>query len=246
MGNSLIALHNVSVAINDDVILDDVSVSVTKGETFVILGPSGAGKSSILKVIVGLWKPDSGKVLIDGTDIVPLSENEIVPFRQRMAIIFQGNALFDSMTVEENIAYFLREHRLVDEKEIHARVEESLSIVHLEGKNHLFPEELSGGMKKRIAIARAVAFHPEIILYDEPTTGIDPLNARAINELILKLQSRGTTSVIVTHVLRDAFRVGNNYSIIAGGKIIVSGSPEDLHASNNPYVSKFLEDLQPI
>ena len=246
MGNPLIQLDNVSVAINGEVILENVSLSLQKGETSVILGPSGAGKSSILKVILGLWKPDTGKVLIDATDIVPLSEEAMLPFRHRMAIVFQGNALFDSMTVRENIAYFLREHYLVDEKEINSRVEESLSTVNLEGKGRFHPEELSSGMKKRVAIARAVAFHPEAILYDEPTTGLDPLNARAINDLILKLQQQGTTSVIVTHLLKDAFRVGKTFFIIERGRIVAAGSADEILSSSDPFVKEFLEDMRQV
>jgi len=246
MGNPLIQLQNVSVAINDAVILEDISLVFRKGETSVILGPSGAGKSSILKVILGLWKPDGGKVLIDGVDIVPLPEDAMLPFRRRMAIVFQGNALFDSMTVSENIAYFLREHYLVDENEIRSRVEESLFIVNLEGKGRLYPEELSNGMKKRVAIARAVAFHPEMILYDEPTTGLDPLNARTINDLILKLQQQGTTSVIVTHLLKDAFRVGKAFFIIENGRIVASGSADEMLSSTDPFVKEFLEDVKQV
>ncbi len=246
MGNPLIQLQNVSVAINDAVILEDVSLSFRKGETSVILGPSGAGKSSILKVILGLWKPDGGKVLIDGVDIVPLPEDAMLPFRRRMAIVFQGNALFDSMTVAENIAYFLREHYLVDENEIRSRVEESLSIVNLEGKGRLYPEELSNGMKKRVAIARAVAFHPEVLLYDEPTTGLDPLNARTINDLILKLQQQGATSVVVTHLLKDAFRVGKAFFIIENGRIVAAGSAEEMLSSTDPFVREFLEDVRQV
>ena len=239
MGNPLIQLQNVSVAINDAVILEDVSLSFRKGETSVILGPSGAGKSSILKVILGLWKPDGGKVLIDGVDIVPLPEDAMLPFRRRMAIVFQGNALFDSMTVAENIAYFLREHYLVDENEIRSRVEESLSIVNLEGKGRLYPGRASNGMKKRVAIARAVAFHPEVLLYDEPTTGLDPLNARTINDLILKLQQQGATSVVVTHLLKDAFRVGKAFFIIENGRIVAAGSAEEMLSSTDPFVGNF-------
>lgn len=246
MGNPLIQLQNVSVAINDAVILEDVSLSFRKGETSVILGPSGAGKSSILKVILGLWKPDGGKVLIDGVDIVPLPEDAMLPFRRRMAIVFQGNALFDSMTVAENIAYFLREHYLVDENEIRSRVEESLSIVNLEGKGRLYPEELSNGMKKRVAIARAVAFHPEVLLSDEPTTGLDPLNARTINDLILKLQQQGATSVVVTHLLKDAFRVGKAFFIIENGRIVAAGSAEEMLSSTDPFVREFLEDVRQV
>jgi phospholipid/cholesterol/gamma-HCH transport system ATP-binding protein len=246
MGNPLIQLQNVSVAINDAIILEDVSLSFRKGETSVILGPSGAGKSSILKVILGLWKPDSGKVLIDGVDIIPLPEDAMLPFRRRMAMVFQGNALFDSMTVGENIAYFLREHYLIDENEIHSRVEESLTIVNLEGKGRLYPEELSNGMKKRVAIARAVAFHPEVILYDEPTTGLDPLNARTINDLILKLQRQGTTSVIVTHLLKDAFLVGKAFFIIESGRIVAAGSADELLSSTDPFVKEFLEDMRQV
>jgi phospholipid/cholesterol/gamma-HCH transport system ATP-binding protein len=246
MGNHVmqtIELRHISLSFNDSMILNDISLSVERGTTAVILGPSGAGKSSVLKIILGLWRPTQGNIFINGTDTTHLNENELLPFRRQMAMVFQSNALFDSMTVAENIAFFLREHRQLNHKEIPERIQESLSFVNLEGTELLYPEQLSGGMKKRVAIARAIAFHPDIILYDEPTTGLDPINANTVVDLICRLQERGTTSVIVTHHLRNAFSVGNSFSIINDGAIAASGSADKILHSRDPFVVEFLDDI---
>src|ERR1043166_4541746 len=197
--SDMIRLEHVTVEIEGDKILDDVSFRVKEGETKVILGPSGAGKSSLLKMILGLWKPDSGSVFVDGTELTHLTEREKMPVRRRMSMVFQGNALFDSLTVAENVAFFLQEHSDMPPDQIGERVEDCLEFVNLPETQDLLPEELSGGMKKRVAIARAIAFNPEVILYDEPTTGLDPLNAKLITELIIRLKKkRNVTSVVVT------------------------------------------------
>src|SRR6266853_5527620 len=181
-------LEHVTATVDDRNILDDVSFHVRSGETKVILGPSGAGKSSLLKIILGLWRPDIGRVTIGRTEITRLSEREQLAVRRIMSMVFQGNALFDSLTVAENVGYFLNEHHNLSEAQVASRVDNCLEFVNLKNTRELLPEEISGGMKKRVAIARAIAFEPEIILYDEPTTGLDPLNAKTVTELIMKLK----------------------------------------------------------
>jgi phospholipid/cholesterol/gamma-HCH transport system ATP-binding protein len=241
----VIRLENISVEFEGRKILDDVSFRVPTGHTKVVLGPSGAGKSSLLKIILGLWKPDSGSVFVDDTDITRLSERDQMPVRRRMSMVFQGNALFDSLTVEENVGFFLREHSELAPAEIRKRVDACLDFVNLPGTNDLLPEEISGGMKKRVAIARAIAFDPEAILYDEPTTGLDPINAKTVTELLMKLRKeRGVTSVVVTHILRDAFAVGDSLALMDAGRIVFDGTPRDLLACPDPFVQDFLSEIR--
>ncbi|HTK80694.1 MAG TPA: ABC transporter ATP-binding protein [Bacteroidota bacterium] len=241
----MIRLEHVTTIVDGRKILDDVSFEVKKGETKVILGPSGAGKSSLLKIILGLWRPDSGRVFIDGQEITHLSEREQLPIRRRMSMVFQGNALFDSLTVEENVGYFLSEHHKMTDEEVGARVEDCLDFVNLKNTQQLLPEEISGGMKKRVAIARAIAFHPEVILYDEPTTGLDPINAKTVTELVLKLKSeRKVTSVVVTHILRDAFAVGDSLALMSDGRMVFDGSAEEIVSSKNEFVQNFLSEIR--
>jgi phospholipid/cholesterol/gamma-HCH transport system ATP-binding protein len=167
-----------------------------------------------------------------------------MPIRRRMSMVFQGNALFDSLTVAENVAYFLNEHHDMTTAEVAARVEECLDFVNLNNTQDLLPEEISGGMKKRVAIARAIAFHPEVILYDEPTTGLDPLNAKTVTELILKLHTeRKVTSVVVTHILRDAFAVGDSLALMREGSIILDGAPQELISSADAFTQSFLSEI---
>ena len=247
MGNNveeIIRFENVSVGFSGRQILSNVSFSVNKGDTLVVLGPSGAGKSSILKIMLGLWKPDEGRVFIYGQDITEMNERDLLPLRRKMGIVFQGNALFDSMNVEENIAYFLRERNSLSEEEINFRVRECLDFVNLGNINNLYPSELSGGMKKRVAIARAVAFKPDMILYDEPTTGIDPINSRAIIELMKKIQKDGATSVVVTHYVRDAVQVGNYFAVIEKGVITEKGRLNKILQSNNEFIREFFEETK--
>jgi phospholipid/cholesterol/gamma-HCH transport system ATP-binding protein len=241
----MIRLEHINVEVEGRKILDDVSFEVKNGETKVILGPSGAGKSSVLKMILGLWKPDSGSVFVDGMDITHLSEREKMPVRRRMSMVFQGNALFDSLTVAENVAFFLEEHSDMQPQEIRERVEDCLEFVNLPETQDLLPEEISGGMKKRVAIARAIAFNPEVILYDEPTTGLDPLNAKLITELIIRLKrKRNVTSVVVTHILRDAFAVGDSLTLMNEGRVVSDGSADDLLGSVDPFVQGFLSEIR--
>lgn len=239
----MIELSHVNLDFAGKVILSDISLSIKKGEIAIILGPSGAGKSSILKIILGLWQPDSGKVLIDGENIANLSENEILPVRRRMGIVFQANALFDSLNVEDNVAYFLREHSRLSTKEIRSKISEILSFVNLKGTEKIYPDQLSGGMKKRVAIARALSFDPEIILYDEPTTGLDPINSKSILDLIKRVSESGATSVIVTHILHDAVSVGDTLTVINEGSIVQAGTVHDMLNSGNKFVNDFFYEV---
>lgn len=240
---NIIQLKNVFISQNGREILKDINLNIKKGQVAAILGPSGAGKSSILKVMLGLWRPQSGSVFINGFDITRLSENDILPIRRKMGIVFQNNALFDSLTVEENVGFFLNENSIIGKEEINKRVQYALKFVNLEGTNKLFPDELSGGMKKRVAIARALVTEPEIILYDEPTTGLDPINAKAIIELIQRLREHGSTSIIVTHILHDAVSIADLLTLLNNGRIIETGSVNELLYSKNQFVQDFFYEV---
>jgi phospholipid/cholesterol/gamma-HCH transport system ATP-binding protein len=205
------------------------------------MGGSGSGKSVLLRLIAGLIKPDRGEIRIDGTDIVPLNEDAMLSFRQRMGMVFQQAALFDSMSVADNIAYPLREHAMLDEAAIQSRVAELLDIVGLPGIQEQFPAELSGGMRKRVGIARALAMKPAIVLYDEPTSGLDPSNAKMISQLIMQVASTfGTTSVVVSHDLYWSLKISTRVALIYDGKIIVVGTPAAIQSSPIPEVQAFL------
>lgn len=237
----MIELKNISITLNDNIILDNVSINIEKELNTIILGPSGAGKSSILKIILGLWKADAGEVIFEGKNVCKMTDDEILQLRKKVGIVFQGNALFDSLTVAENILYFLPDKKKLSDSELKFKIEELLSFVNLSGTENLYPEELSGGMKKRVAIARALAFNPEVVLFDEPTTGLDPINTESILELIEKLKQNGTTSVVVTHILDDAIEVGDNFIVINEGKIAEAGSLEKILRSINPFVQQFFK-----
>ncbi|MDR3625919.1 MAG: ATP-binding cassette domain-containing protein [Ignavibacteriaceae bacterium] len=239
----MIELENISLALTGRTILDDVSLFIEKGTTSVILGPSGAGKSTILKVILGLLKPDKGSVIIEGRNIVDENGNDALDVRRKIGMVFQANALFDSLTVEQNAAYFLKESRNKTPREINTIVEEVLSFVNLSGTNKLYPDQLSGGMKKRLAIARALAVDPKIILFDEPTTGLDPINTKAVLNLIKSLKSRGTTSVIVTHILNDAIAIGDVLTVINDGKVTASGNLKDILNTKDQFIKDFFYEV---
>lgn len=239
----MIKLQNISLRFDERLILEDVSLNVEKNSVHVILGPSGAGKSTILKVILGLLQTDQGNVIIDGKDITTLSEQQILAIRRKIGFVFQGNALFDSLTTAENTAYFLSYFTDKSEEQIKRKVKEILSFVNLNGSENMYPDELSGGMKKRLAIARALATDPKIILFDEPTTGLDPINSKAILDLIKKLKRAGTTSVIVTHILNDAIMIGDVLSVISEGKVVLSGSVKEILQSNNQFIKDFFYEI---
>ena len=241
----VIALERVSLSFERPV-LEDVSLEIYPGETMVIVGESGTGKSTILKLILRLLTPDLGRVLIKGRDVVSLSFDEAMLVRQQMGMVFQGAALFDSMSVFENVAYPLREHTTMSDDEIEVRVREKLEYVDLNPDHvmQLLPSELSGGMKKRVGIARGLANNPEIMLYDEPTSGLDPLTTGTITRLIMKLQrDLGVTSVVVSHDLRSANRMGSYIAVLAEQRIVFCGTPEEMAASEDRYIQDFLGGL---
>lgn len=240
---NMIVLEDVCLSIAGRQIIDRVSLTVKKGDVAIFLGPSGAGKSTLLRIILGLWRPTSGKVTIDGIDITSLDEEHMHDIRRRMGVVFQGNALFDSLTVQQNVGYFLQRRGAFPKEALDRKVAEALAFVHLQGQGSLYPDELSGGMKKRVAIARAVVSNPDIILYDEPTTGLDPINTRAILDLIRRLKARGTTSVVVTHVLKDAFAIGDTFTLINEGTVVAAGSIRSILSSQHPFVAEFMSDM---
>jgi phospholipid/cholesterol/gamma-HCH transport system ATP-binding protein len=239
---SVIALENVSLAFEEP-ILQNVSFTAKEGETVVVVGESGTGKSTILKLLLRLLVPDQGRVRIDNEDITHLTFDDALKVRQKMGMVFQGAALFDSMTVYENVAYPLREHTTLDEDAIEARVREKLTFVDLEPDKVMdqLPSELSGGMKKRVGVARGLSNNPEIMLYDEPTSGLDPLTTATITYLILKLQRElGVTSVVVSHDIRSAFRMASKIALLANKRIEFFGTPEEMTGSDDPYIREFL------
>jgi len=238
----VISVENVFLGF-DEPILENVSFTARAGETIVVVGESGTGKSTILKLLLRLLIPDQGKVAIDGEDITHLTFDDALKVRQKMGMVFQGAALFDFMTVYENVAYPLREHTTLPEEEIEQRVREKLSFVDLEPDRVMdqLPSELSGGMKKRVGIARGLANNPEIMLYDEPTSGLDPLTTATITYLILKLQRElGVTSVVVSHDIRSAFRMASKIALLANRHIGFFGTPEEMTGSDDPYIREFL------
>jgi len=240
---AVIELERVYLSFDDRPILEDISFLAQQGETIVVVGESGTGKSTTLKLILRLLVPDSGRVYIDGQDITGLTFNEALRVRQKMGMVFQGAALFDSMTVFENVAYPLREHTDMTEEEIEARVREKLEFVDLDPDQVMeqLPSALSGGMKKRVGIARGMANNPEIMLYDEPTSGLDPLTTGTITRLIMKLQRElGVTSVVVSHDIRSAFRMASYIALLAEHRITFFGTPEEMTASDDPYIRNFL------
>jgi phospholipid/cholesterol/gamma-HCH transport system ATP-binding protein len=239
---SVIALENVSLAFEEP-ILQNVSFTANEGETVCVVGESGTGKSTILKLLLRLLIPDNGTVRIDNEDITHLSFDDALKVRQKMGMVFQGAALFDSMTVYENVAYPLREHTDLDEDAIEARVREKLTFVDLEPDKVMdqMPSELSGGMRKRVGVARGLSNNPEIMLSDEPTSGLDPLTTATITYLILKLQRElGVTSVVVSHDIRSAFRMASKIALLANKHIEFFGTPEEMTGSDDPYIREFL------
>jgi phospholipid/cholesterol/gamma-HCH transport system ATP-binding protein len=237
----VIELRTVSIAFESPEVLRGIDLSVQRGEILTIMGGSGSGKSVLLRLIAGLIKPDRGEIRIEGTDIVPLNEDAMLSFRQRMGVVFQQAALFDSMSVADNIAYPLREHAMLDEATIQQRVAELLDIVGLPGIQEKFPAELSGGMRKRVGIARALAMKPAIVLYDEPTSGLDPGNSKMISQLILQVsETFGTTSIVVSHDLHWSLKISTRVALIYDSKIIAIGTPAEIQSSPLPAVQAFL------
>ena len=225
-------------------VLDGVNLRIKEGESVVILGRSGGGKSVLLKHLVGLIQPDSGEIIIDNENIVGMDERRLIDVRHKFGMLFQGAALFDSMTVAENVGFALRREKKLTPVELNRRVSEALETVDLPGIEKKKPAELSGGMRKRVGLARAIVYRPEIVLYDEPTTGLDPIVADSIDQLIVRVRDRlNVTSVVVTHDMRSARRVGQRIVMLHQGKIYVEGTPDEIFSSSDPIVHRFVNGI---
>jgi phospholipid/cholesterol/gamma-HCH transport system ATP-binding protein len=240
----MIEIKEVSKSFGRHRVLDKLNLKIEKGTTCVIIGRSGCGKSVLLKHIVRVLEPDEGKIFVDGLDLDKLDEKELDNLRLRIGLVFQGGALFDSLSVGENVGFGLIEHTKIGQKELIERIEEALSLVGLSGIANLMPAALSGGMKKRVALARAICIKPDMILYDEPTTGVDPITADSINELIRSLHDKlKVTSIVVTHDMKSAYRVADRIAMLYQGKIIAEGTVEEIQNTNHPVVHQFINGL---
>jgi phospholipid/cholesterol/gamma-HCH transport system ATP-binding protein len=224
----------------DDAVLAGVDLDIEKGEHITLIGKSGSGKSVLLKHLMGLMRADRGTIVFDGRDVTTLSESDWMGVRKRIGMLFQESALFDSLDVGANVAYGLREHRVLDEAKIAERVSESLTVVNLPGIERMMPSELSGGMRKRVALARAIAMHPEVVLYDEPTEGLDPINVTRVNRLLRTLRERlGITTVVVTHNMQSAFGVSHRIAFMHEGRVAAIGTPDELRRLHEPLLEPF-------
>ena len=242
----IIEIKNLVKSFNGRVVLDNISLDIEKGETMVIVGQSGCGKTTLLKNITGIQTPTSGSVIINGKDVTKISIDELNEIRKRIGVVFQSSALFNSMTIKENVALSLREHSDLDEEAINNSVKMLLDIVSLTGFEHLKPAEISEGMKKRVGLARAVALHPEIVFYDEPTVGLDPVTSAVIDGFINDLSTeRGITSIIVTHKMESAFRVADRITMLYEGGIQQIGTVDEIKNTTNSIVKQFITGTAP-
>jgi len=240
----MIEVRHLKKRFSEQIVLDDVSFQIENSESVAIIGRSGIGKSVLLKHLIGLLKPDEGEVLIDGENIVPMDERQLLHVRKKFGMLFQGAALFDSMTVAENVAFALRRNAQWTEAEITRRVADVLAVVDLSGTENRNPAELSGGMRKRVGLARAIIYEPQIVLYDEPTTGLDPIVADSIDKLIMHVRDRlKVTTVVVTHDMRTARRVGQRVLMMHDNKIYARGTPDEFFASQDPIVRQFIDGV---
>lgn len=222
-------------------VLRGVNLTIEKGETMVVIGQSGSGKSVLLKHLIGLLRPDRGEIYIDGVEITRLREDDLQEITRKFGLLFQGAALFDSMTVAQNVAFGLERYTRLSPEEIRARVTESLALVGLVGVEDLMPHQLSGGMKKRVGLARAIAYRPEIMLYDEPSAGLDPIRADSINELINQLKrDMGVTALAITHDMTSSYKIADRIAMLYEGRIIEVGTPKEIQHSSNPIVQQFI------
>jgi phospholipid/cholesterol/gamma-HCH transport system ATP-binding protein len=237
----MIRLVDIHKSFGKQKVLDGLNLDIEEGKTTVIIGRSGGGKSVLLKHIIGLLKPDSGEVLIDGTDLAKLDDKDLNEIRKRFGMLFQEGALFDSMNVGDNVAFPLREQTKMKETEIHQVIIDLLRAVGLVDVENKMPSQLSGGMRKRVGLARALALRPQIVLFDEPTTGLDPIMIEAINRLIIDTQKNfNLTCIVISHDLDSIFKIGQKIAMLNQGKIIEYGTPEEVRASRNPAVVQFL------
>jgi phospholipid/cholesterol/gamma-HCH transport system ATP-binding protein len=237
-----IRVINLHKSFGEKYVLKGCDVEVREGESMVVIGGSGSGKTVLIKCIIGLIQPDRGEIYIDWQEITALNERRMNEVRKKFGMLFQGGALFDSMRIWENVGFGLRQHTHLSHEEIRRIVSEKLRLVGLKDIEDLMPSELSGGMKKRVSLARAIAMEPEILLYDEPTTGIDPIMADAINELIVQMRERlKVTSVAITHDMKSAYQIADRIAMLYQGKIVEVGTPEEIKNSSNPIVQQFIQ-----
>jgi len=239
---TIVEFRNVHKAFGKQKVLDDVSLRIERGKTTVIIGPSGTGKSVFIKLLVGLLRPDQGAITVDGQDITRMHERELYETRKKFGMLFQDGALFDSMNVGDNVAFPLRQHTKKSEREIREIVAAKLAQVGLPGVEHKFPSELSGGMRKRVGIARAIALEPEIVLFDEPNSGLDPVMSDAIDKLILRMQHElGLTFIVISHDIPGTFQIADRIAMLYKSKLIAYGSSEKLKASEDPILRQFFD-----
>lgn len=237
----MIEIKNIYKSFGGHPVLNGVNLRIEKGETMVVIGQSGGGKSVLLKHIVGILKPDEGEIWVDGVDITKLSNHALNMMRRRFGMLFQGAALFDSLTVGENVSFALRRYSSLDEKTIREKVREKLAMVGLRDIENIKPAELSGGMKKRVGLARAIAMEPEVVFYDEPTTGVDPIMGDAINNLIVDLHNKlKITSIAVTHDMTSAYKIADRIAMLYQGVIIGIGRPQEIKNTSNPIIRQFV------
>lgn len=242
MAEAVISLRQLNITFGTHTVLDNIDLDVYKGETLAVLGPSGTGKSTVLRSMIGLLEPNGGQIFIQGEDVSGLDEDGWNRLRMKMGMVFQYSALFDFLTVGENVAFGLRQHTDKSDEEIQGIVTQMLDLVGLPGTQDLYPAELSGGMKKRVGLARAIAVNPEIVLYDEPTAGLDPIMSRNISRLIKKTQEQlHVTSVLVTHDMQSAFYAADRVAMLYEGHIVAIGTAEEMKNSTNPIVKAFIE-----
>lgn len=221
-------------------VLEGINLKMMEGTTTVVLGASGSGKTVLMKHIMGLFKPDRGHVVVDGQDVTQMGRQELSKFRERMGMVFQSSALFDSMTVGDNVAFPLREHSRLSEPEIQAKVKEKLAVVDLHDVEQKYPAELSGGMRKRVGLARAIVREPKIVLYDEPTTGLDPLTTESVDEMIINARKRlHVTSVVISHDIGSAFHIADHIAVINEGRIVEEGTPAEVRKTQEPFTKQF-------
>ena len=242
--NSLIKIRvvNLQKSFGENEVLRGVDLEIQQGESMVVIGGSGSGKTVLIKCIIGLIRPDGGEIYVDGLEITSLNERRLNEVRKKFGMLFQGGALFDSLKVWENVGFGLRQQTRLGEEEIRRIATEKLRLLGLKDVEDLMPAELSGGMKKRVSLARAIALEPEILLYDEPTTGIDPVVADAINELIIRMREKlNVTSIAITHDMKSAYKIGDRIAMLYQGKIIEVGTPDEIKNSTNPVVQQFIQ-----
>ena len=246
MDNNIIVFKDVHKYFGEKKVLRGLNFEVKTGSIAVVMGPSGTGKSTVIKLMVGLLNPTKGQILVDGTDLGEKTQQELLMIRKKIGFSFQFGALFDSMSIYENIAFPLKEHTNMKKEEIDKEVEQALIMVGLipQDVSHLFPDELSGGMQKRVAIARTVILKPDIVLYDEPTSGLDPIASDLISRLIVKLQRElGTTSIVISHDIKESFKIANQMIMLYEGKVLAAREPEFFKTTNNPIIRQFIDGI---